>query len=396
MRCTLVSVVLALAASAEAQTPLPVHFVGYHDVGWLNTSGQGSQYLSTRVFYPSPTGGVDAPIASRPKGWPVIVFLHGYGLQGQSYTELAGHWASKGFVVAALNQSMFSLFTEAADGNAMYAALAVENGTDSAFFAGTLDLQRIAIAGHSMGGAAMTMVLANNPGYRCGFAFAPAFPGPTYSQLVDVPVGIAVGAGDLVTPWFLHSQPLFATMQPADGLKAWYLLDNGCDHLNVAGLVGAAAPQFARTCELSVGFFRHFLELDSSGLDTCLGPQAQHDPLMLLHEFDVARPRIWAAEPLGIGQTVRISVANQGGPAAILAAPSAGWTTATPFGELLLDPNGTFAWTTGLGPGRRLDAFLTVPNSVSLVGSRIALQGLAPTISAPLRLGSAVDLLVGQ
>src|SRR5262245_59484649 len=61
---------MTLAAAAVAQAP---YLAGHKDVTWPNLTGQGSPMLFTRVVYPSPTGGVDAPMLANPNGWPVVV-----------------------------------------------------------------------------------------------------------------------------------------------------------------------------------------------------------------------------------------------------------------------------------------------------------------------------------
>jgi hypothetical protein len=241
----------------------------------------------------------------------------------------------------------------------------------------------------------MALILANNPGYRCGFAIAPVWPGTTYTSQVTVPMGLVVGAGDVVTPWYLHAQPYYHDLAPQTGLKFWYQMDASCDHMNIAGFKGAGRPAFVRTMSLGLGFFRHFLDIDAGGLEQCLGPGPLGDPHLLSLTSEIVQPRIWAAGHLAPGRTVRISLAAELGLGAMLAAPSTGWATPTSLGTLLLDPQSTFTWATGVAQREsRIDAMLTVPNNANLVGVTIAMQGLGATSSSPLLLGSAAEFVV--
>jgi acetyl esterase/lipase len=302
--------VLSLTVAAHSQTVHAVHMVGQRDLGWTNPTKQGSPLLFTRVLYPSATGGVNAPIEPCATGWPVIVFLHGYAILGRDYVELASHWVSSGFAVVLVDSSMFAFFDEAADAVAQHAAILAANHDEGSFFHGAFDTGRMAIAGHSMGGGAMALALANNPGYRCGFALAPAWPGTSWTSQVTVPMAIAVGDGDVVTPWYLHAFPYYLSLMPQSGLKTWYLLDGECGHMNIVGLAGAQDPAFARIADLTVGFFRHFLDIDPSGLDRCLGPCVANTPQLLMHDTAIVQPRLWSDQSPAVGTIVRISIAT--------------------------------------------------------------------------------------
>lgn len=385
---------LSLTVAAPAQGTHAVHLVGQADVAWANTTGQGTPILATRVLYPSTTGGVNAPLEPRVGGWPVIVFLHGFALLGRDYGDLASQWVGSGFAVVLVDTAMFAFFDEANDAIAQFAAIGAANADPSSPFVGAFDMQRVALAGHSMGGGALAVALATNPGYRCAFALAPAFPGTTYTHRVAVPMGLAVGKSDVVTPWYFHAYPYYETLLTQSGLRTWMLLDAACDHMNIAGLAGASDPCFARVVDVTTGFFRHFLDIDANGLDRVLGPCIEQSHQVVFQHTSVVQPRLWADQPLALGTTVRISLATDGGPGAILAAPSVGWATPTSLGTLLLDPLHTYTWTVAVALGPRMDATLVVPNLPALVGTPVAMQGLGSTIAVPLRFGSAAQFVV--
>lgn len=392
MRCpTSLLAVLLTAAAASAQQK---YAAGYRDVTWPNQSGLGSPLLFTRIVYPSLTGGNNAPLVPHAGGWPVIVFLHGYGQLGRDYADLAERWVSRGFLVVQVDSAMYSYFDLVYDGWAQIGAIATANSAPG-FFAGAFDMQRVGLAGHSMGGGAMAMILGANPGYRCGIALAPAWPGTAYTSLVDVPMAVMVGDGDQVTPSSLHAQPYYQDLAPASGLKFSYRFDANCDHMNLVGLGQTTAEAFRLSAAIGIGFFQRFLDIDSGGLDACLGPAVVQDPNVTAFDCCVAEPQLWAQAPLTLGQTVRISMAAEIGVGGILAAPSLGTGTPTSLGVLRLDPVSCFTWATGVATQQhRIDVMLVVPNDPNLVGATIAFQGVGGAVNFPLLLGSAESLRI--
>jgi hypothetical protein len=250
------------------------------------------------------------------------------------------------------------------------------------------------LAGHSMGGGITGLVLANNPGYRCGFAFAPVFPGVATAN-VAVPFGFAVGTGDVITPWDLFALPYYQTVGCQGGIKFLYLMNDDCDHMNVAGLtIGARAGVFDRTFDVSLGFFRAYLRDDPSGLEKCVGRDAVSEPGMTALLQEVARPEIWSAEPLRLGQTVRVSLAVETGFCGVIAATSVAPGVSTQLGTMMLDQSTAFPLVSGTSTETRFDSYVYVPNNVNLIGLTFAMQGLGSTTSALLTLGGAVQLVI--
>jgi hypothetical protein len=388
---------LALAAAPLAAQASPPFAVGVHDVAWPNLSGLGTPTLAARVCYPSPTGGSAAPIAANVDGWPVVVVLHGYGLLGRDYAQLGRAWAEQGLAVVLLDTAPWSYLDQVADGIAVHDAIVAASRAKGTFFAGAFDVTRIAIAGHSMGGGTLGVVLLDNPGYRCGFALAPVSPGNATAAQITVPFGIVVGTGDPITPWNVFALPYYQSVAPHRGLKFGYVMGPGCDHLNVAGLAGPQDPAFLRVVDLGLGFFRHFLDLDECALERCIGLDALAEPQLVQMRQQIVEPRVWLAERLLPGTTVRVSLAAEEGPGIILAAPRQTAGVDTPLGRLLLDPAGVVPFASGFVPRTcRFDAWLTVPASPALVGTSIAMQAVGATPSLPLRLGAAATFTVGS
>jgi len=381
------------AASALAQTyPL----VASRDVAWPNTTGQGTSTLFTRVYYPSTVQGHNAPVLPKKGGWPVLLFLHGWSFMGRDYPTLCAEWARQGFVVVAPDTAIWNYVTLTQDAHANLGAIAAANATAGGPFQDAFDLSRIGVAGHSMGGGTTAFVVAQNPQIRCVFAFAPAAPTGSSAAAITLPFGCVVGDGDVLTPHWQHAQPFVSAVDAGAPIKFMARLDATSDHFSIVGMSGVT-PDFTRAVGMSVGFFRHFLDVDADALEQCLGPTVVADPLVVAIEQDIAHPRIWSAGALVPGATVRISVAAESGDGLIFAGPAVPVGVPTAIGTLLLDPNQAFTWIASLVPDvDRLDAQLYVPNTTAVIGVEFALQPAAPTSSANMQFGSIKEFVVGR
>jgi len=132
-----------------------------------------------------------APAAARPR-WPVVLFSPGYGASRAFYTGLVADLASRGFVVLAVDHPYEVAVTELAsgriataierfagdapDGAARMAQQEHVRAADLRFvldrialpdalgaLSGHLDLDRVAAIGHSFGGAAALLAMAEDP-----------------------------------------------------------------------------------------------------------------------------------------------------------------------------------------------------------------------------------------
>lgn len=105
----------------------------------------------------------DLPLDKERGPYPVVIFLHGTaGFRTQSLQHVT-HWASRGFVVFAADHPGLMLgdllqlkfgAKQADDAKAILAALRSPSG-DMAFLQGAVDLERVAVSGHSAGGSAL-------------------------------------------------------------------------------------------------------------------------------------------------------------------------------------------------------------------------------------------------
>lgn len=135
---------------------------------------------------------LDAMVSEAQKKWPVVILLTGYGAARAFYTSLAVGLASYGYVVLSIDHPYEALFTELANGKIatpienflkndpdrikfMENRLAIrvadvqfvlnqlekQNSPSNNFFS-SLDLKRIGIAGHSLGGASGAAAMAHD------------------------------------------------------------------------------------------------------------------------------------------------------------------------------------------------------------------------------------------
>lgn len=384
-----------LTAAAVAQAP---YLVGNRDVAWPNTTGQGSASLAARVYYPATVAGSNTPLLARPGGWPAVVFLHGFAIGGTSYGTLAQAWAREGFVVVCNNTATFDNAGQEADGRALFSALVAANGSGP--FAGGFDVQRVGLAGHSMGGGNVGNVLAANPGYRCGFALAPVTPRGNNAALVAVPFGIVVGTGDTIAPAATYAQPFYAALTGVAGHKFLYLMNGDCSHTNVAGLFlsgATAVAVFDRAAGVGLGFLRHWLTDSGTALEAAIGPGALAEPRLVSLSQAIEAPQVWAVDVLRVGTTTRLSIAAEPGLGGALAAFALAAPSPTPIGDLRLDAGSVFVAVVGVaGVERRIDGAVGIPNDPGFVGLQIALQAVGSTTSASLWLGGAAAYVVGS
>ena len=389
--CVLICGLVAPLAAQSSYTP------GFELVAWSNSATIGSPVLDAMVHYPALTTGYAAPKLPRSGGWPTVVFLHGYDKIGLDYHDLGQAWASAGIVVVMLNTARTDGQLLVEDAQVTPAAIAAENTTVGAPFAGMFAIHRLGIAGHSMGGGLCAVAQRANPVYAAGLALAPVDPSLAVQVAgVTIPFGIVVGEGDAITPPQWHSRPFFEALGTADGLKFLYLLNQDCSHTNIAGLDQVpTAAVFPRVADISASFFQHFLAASPTAFERCNGPDALAEPRLIALDQEISLPQVWASSRLRIGGRVRFSVAVEWGNGGLLIALGQGAALPTPFGSLLLDPSSMSLYALGFAETeRRIDAIMDVPNDPQLIGFELALQGFGPSASSPFILGAAVTLRI--
>ncbi|MCW6004803.1 hypothetical protein K1W54_09415 [Micromonospora sp. CPCC 205371] len=130
----------------------------------------------------------DAPPRQWPRGFPVVVFSPGLGLTGSSATTVVTDLASHGYVVITLDHPYDTLVVEFPDGRLVHSSIPADAGpalkaqyiatraADARFVVSQLadrlgsvvDLGRVAMFGHSIGGATTAQVLGDDHRFLAG------------------------------------------------------------------------------------------------------------------------------------------------------------------------------------------------------------------------------------
>jgi predicted dienelactone hydrolase len=163
---------------------------------------------------------------------PVVVFTHGYTGTFTDYTFLFEDLASRGYVVASVDHTFEATAVEFPDGrlaesvfgshlgNSMRAdadsmdfavsvrlndlqfvlnALASLNSGDAGLFAGKLDISRVALAGHSLGGLTTILGVEQDSRFRAGVVLDGVMPNSALSG-TDTPMLLLAAGRDTWSP----------------------------------------------------------------------------------------------------------------------------------------------------------------------------------------------------
>lgn len=285
---------ILVGAPAEAQEPEARRFAKLRWETLPNPTDAGSPELKCMVWYPGHER-FSRAIAPAPEGgYPVIVFLHGRGGPAIAYTALGRRLAAEGYVVVLSDTALFEPDVQRDDGIALFAALGEANATEASFWQDNLDMGAVGVAGHSMGGGSAAHVLAENPGYRAGFAFAPWDGGRDFAATggrIDVPLGIIHGEGDTTLPWRTTGKVLYDAL-PRGAEKFLYLVNHDMTHQNLAVLLpfakDATREVFETSATLCAAFFDKHLRGSARELSRRLADKSDEPRLVRLYRPDKA------------------------------------------------------------------------------------------------------------
>jgi hypothetical protein len=194
--------------------------------------------------------------------FPVIAFGHGFVMGIDSYENLWTALVAEGFIVAMVNTE--TGFSPSHNNFGKDLAFIIDQITQENTNNGSVLFNAVssmsAVMGHSMGGGASFLAIANNNNIDAMVTLAPAETNPSAiaaSSSIGIPRLILAGSNDCVTPIADHQQP----MQDA--------LTSNCKTLAV--IAGAGHCQFA-----NYNFNCSFGEL-TCGTPATLSETEQHD-----------------------------------------------------------------------------------------------------------------------
>jgi predicted dienelactone hydrolase len=148
---------------------------------------------------------------------PVVLICHGWAASVYDHEDNADHLASRGMAAVLFQQP------NRWSGDTPLWARQIEDALDelarldadprSSIF-GELDLSRVALMGHSYGGAAVTMVAARDPRVKACVALAPVNQGNRAKVLeaaksVRVPFLVVAGSSDWLATNGKYTQPIY-------------------------------------------------------------------------------------------------------------------------------------------------------------------------------------------
>jgi len=195
-----------LLSSQTFQTgTLTVTFNDPARTGGFGSGGGPGRQIQTEIYYPATVAGSNVAVASG--SFPVVVIGHGFVMDWNSYDNIYSELSKRGYIVAlprteggfSPSHSEFGSDLSLVGNKIM---LLNATNTLAPIFVGKVS-QKLALAGHSMGGGSSFLAAKNNPSVTCLFNFAAAQTNPASSQAakqVVVPTLIIGGQADCVAP----------------------------------------------------------------------------------------------------------------------------------------------------------------------------------------------------
>lgn len=195
-----------LLSSQTFQTgTLTVTFNDPARTGGFGSGGGPGRQIQTEIYYPATVAGSNVAVASG--SFPVVVIGHGFVMDWNSYDNIYSELSKRGYIVAlprteggfSPSHSEFGSDLSLVGNKIM---LLNATNTLAPIFVGKVS-QKLALAGHSMGGGSSFLAAKNNPSVTCLFNFAAAQTNPASSQAakqVVVPTLIIGGQSDCVAP----------------------------------------------------------------------------------------------------------------------------------------------------------------------------------------------------
>ena len=211
--------------------------IGRMEAGFTDHDRE-DRVVKALILYPADSAGTDVPLALRVgKGFPVIVFGHGYMMPVKYYRNIWECTVPEGFVFV-LPKSASGLFPSHMEFGTDLAFILDEmirlDGDTSSIFHGKLQSYGC-LMGHSMGGGSAVLGARKTEAARTLLVLSPLDTRPSSAEAareLSVPSLVIAGSDDWITPPENHQQPIYESLQ--SGQKT-YIMIKGATHCQMAG-----------------------------------------------------------------------------------------------------------------------------------------------------------------
>lgn len=179
---------------------------------------RGNRNVATRIYYPSTTGGQNAPVAGGAGvRFPVIVFGHGFVISIDSYPYIWQNIVPQGYIIVFCNTETGILPNHGRFAQDL--AFLVDRMQAEGAASGSRFYQRVAptsaVMGHSMGGGATVLSVQYSANITTIVPMAAAETNPSAiaaAELITIPALFLAGSQDCVTPPQDHQIPMFEAL----------------------------------------------------------------------------------------------------------------------------------------------------------------------------------------
>lgn len=264
--------------------------------GWtsviLNRDGRN---LNSIIYYPSYLEGSGAQIDTSNGPYPVIAFGHGFAMQNSNYISLFKHLASYGYIVIAPQFPDVVHLQLAYDLLFCVNYIKNQNTNPASIFFRLVDVTKVGLSGHSMGGGASLLAAANDSTITVVAPLAAAETNPSAISVMNKiksAVYLITAQNDGITPPQNHQIPMYNNALPIKGMP----ILKGANHTKFMDTRiwdwtdprGYLTPieQLRLTRRYLTSIYNLFLKEDSSYFKYAFGAEALRDT-SIIHQFEL-------------------------------------------------------------------------------------------------------------
>ncbi|TFH26378.1 MAG: hypothetical protein E4H10_07160 [Bacteroidia bacterium] len=210
--------------------------IGRMETDFIDPSRE-DRLIEALILYPADSAGFDVAVALPVrKGFPVIVFGHGYLMPADAYRNIWESLVPEGYVVVLprSGSGMFPSHKEFGFDMAFMLEEMIRLNRDSAsLFSGKLKPDGC-LMGHSMGGGAAILGAPQSRAVRTLVILAPLDTRPSAvktAQEISLPSLVFAGSNDCITPPKKHQLPIYESLQSS---QKTYINIKGGSHCQMA------------------------------------------------------------------------------------------------------------------------------------------------------------------